>query len=168
MTEEDIQGTLAGQQKEPPLVERAYEVRAEMKVRHSELKSVSERLDHILAVPRARKWELRSQVVLGAVGGGFIGLIPFVALGPPLIAWGAYVVALVVALYFGLTYSDAANDVAAERADSILAIKEHIDKNMLTTEAARLQAPTPTRRLEPAGPAPAGAPPSPLAPRAEG
>src|ERR1700694_4426166 len=48
----DAAGTaLAGtQQKEPPLVERDYETRAEMRVRHSELKSISERLDGVAAV----------------------------------------------------------------------------------------------------------------------
>jgi hypothetical protein len=46
-----------------------------------------------------------------------------------------------------LACSGAAQDVSLERADSILAIKEHIDKTMLTTETPRLQAPTSARRL---------------------
>jgi hypothetical protein len=138
---------------EAPLVERPVEVTAELKIRHSELKSISERLDHVAALSRARRWELGSQVTLGALGGGFIGLVPFVALGPPRIAAAAYVAVLLVVLVLSRTYSGAANDVSAERADSILAIKEHIDKTMLTTETPRLQAPSGARRVAPGAPA---------------
>jgi hypothetical protein len=140
---------------EAPLVDRPVEAVAELRIRHSELKSISERLDHVAALSRAKKWELRSQVTFGALGGGFIGLVPFLAVGPPLIASAAYVAVLVVALILSLTYSGAADDVSAERADSILAIKEHIDNTMLRTDTPRLQAPT--RRLGP-GPQPADPP----------
>jgi hypothetical protein len=108
---------------------------------------ISERLDHVAALSRAGKWTPRSHIAMGAVGGGFIGLVPFLVVKPPLLASLAYVVALAVALYLGLTYSEAAEDIASERADSILAIKEHIDNTMLTTETPRLQAPTSARRL---------------------
>lgn len=148
----DIPGTLSDvqPQKEPPLVERSYESRAEIRVRHMELKSISERLDHVAAVSRARKWEVRSQLALGALGAGLIGVVPFAAIEPPLIAAACYGLALAVALYLSWTYSAAAHDVSDERVDSILAIKEHIDNTMLKTDTPRLQAPT--RRLGPAAP----------------
>lgn len=138
---------------EAPLVERSVEVIAELRIRHSELKSISERLDHVATLSRARKWELRSQIALGALGGGFIGLVLFLALKPPLFAAVGYGVVLALALYSSLTYSAAAEDISAERADSILGIKEHIDNTMLKTDTPRLQAPT--RRL---GPGPSSGP----------
>ena len=150
---------------EAPLVPRPVEAVAELRIRHSELKSVSERLDHVAAMSRAKKWELRSQVTLGALGGGAVGLIPFLALGPPVVASAGYVAVLVVALILSLLYSDAAEDIAAERADSILAVKEHIDKTMLKTDTPRLQAPTrrlgpgPTQGAAPAAPSPQRTPP---------
>lgn len=148
--------TLAdAQQKEPPppLVERAYEQRAEMKVRHAELKSVSERLDHVAPLSRAHKWGVQSQFLIGGVGGGIVGFIPFIASGPALVFVVVYVVVLVVALGVALLCKEAATDTAAERADSVLAIKEHIDTTLLTTETPRLQAPTGARRLGPGAPA---------------
>lgn len=135
---------------EAPLVSRPVEAVAELRIRHSELKSVSERLDHVAATSRAKKWELRSQVAFGALGGGGVGLIPFLAVRPPAVASAAYVAVLVVVLLLSLNYSNAAEDVAAERADSILAIKEHIDNTMLETGTPRLHAPT--RRLAPGPP----------------
>jgi hypothetical protein len=152
--------TLAeAQQKEPPLVERAYEVRAEMKVRHIELKSISERLDHVAAVSRAQRWGVRSQLLFGGLAGGVIGFIPFIASGPGLPFVIAYLVALAAALILAALHRDAATDIAAERADSILAIKEHIDNTMLRTETPRLQAPT--RRLGPGSSPPESSPESP-------
>jgi hypothetical protein len=150
-TQEDLGEPLAGAaQKEPPLVERAYEQRAEMRVRHAELKSVSERLDLVAPASRARKWEIRSQVGFGAFFGGLVGIVPFLAVEPPLLAAVGYAVVLVAVLLLTLIFGDAAEDVAAERADSVLAIKEHIDNTMLRTTVARLQPPAPTRRV--AGP----------------
>jgi hypothetical protein len=148
------------QQKEPPLVERAYEVRAEMKVRHIELKSISERLNNVAALSRAEKWGIRYQLLIGTLVGGGVGFIPFIASGPSPVFVGAYVVVLAAALLVAWLHREAATDIAAERADSILAIKEHIDKTMLATETARLRAPTPTRRVEPpgSGPGPPAAP----------
>jgi len=169
--EEDIQ-RLAGQQKEPPQVDRPYEVMAELKIRHSELKSISERLAHVANTSRAKKWEVTSEVAFGAFGTGVLGLIPFFVSKPSLPLIVGYLLLLVEAGLFGLICWNAGKDVADERVDSVIAIKDHIDKNMLTTEAARLQPPTPTRRLEPASlvaPAAAqAAPPSPRAPRAAG
>lgn len=133
---------------EPTLVQRPVEAVAEMRVRHSELKSISERLDHVAAVSRARKWEVRSQLALGALGAGLIGVVPFATTEPSLIASLLYGIVLAVALYLSWAYSAAAHDVSAERVDSILAIKEHIDQTMLKTDTPRLQAPT--RRLGPA------------------
>lgn len=135
-------------QGEPPLVERPFEARAEMKVRHIELKAISERLDNVAEVSRAGKWEVRSQLALGALGAGLIGLVPFAVVDPPLIAAAGYALALAIAAYLGWTYSSAAQDISSERVDSILAIKEHIDATMLKTDTPRLQAPT--RRLGPA------------------
>jgi len=164
MSDPEPAATLAElQQKEPPLVERAYEVRAEMKVRHSELKSISERLDNVAAISRAEKWGVRYQLLIGTLVGGGVGFIPFIASGPSVVFVAAYVVVLAVALLVAWLHREAATDIAAERADSILAIKEHIDKTMLATETARLQAPTTARRVAP----PAGAPersPEPEAP----
>jgi hypothetical protein len=140
-------GTTLADQKEPPLVERAYEVRAEMKVRHVELKSISERLDNVAALSRVEKWGVRYQLLVGTIVGGGVGFIPFIASGPSLVFVVAYVVALAVAVLVTRLHREAATDIAAERADSILAIKEHIDKTMLTTETPRLQAPTSARRL---------------------
>ncbi len=139
------------QQKEPPLVERAYEVRAEMKVRHIELKSLSERLDNVTALSRSQKWGVRYQLLVGALVGGGVGFVPFIASGPSVGFVVAYVAVLAVALLVTWLHREAAIDIAAERADSIVAIKEHIDKTMLATETARLQAPTTARRLPPAG-----------------
>ena len=133
---------------EAPLVERSFDTIAELRVRHSELKSISERLDHVAAVSRARKWEVRSQLALGALGAGLIGVVPFTTTSPSLIASILYGLVLAGALYLSWTYSKAAEDVGAERVDSILAIKEHIDTTMLKTDTPRLQAPT--RRLGPA------------------
>jgi hypothetical protein len=132
---------------EAPLVDRPVEVIAEMRVRHSELKSISERLDHVAAVSRARKWEVRSQLALGALGAGLIGVVPFATTKPSLIAAVGYGLALAAACYLSWTYSSAAQDISAERVDSILAIKEHIDNTMLKTDTPRLQAPT--RRVGP-------------------
>jgi hypothetical protein len=136
------------QQKEPPLVERAYETRAEMKVRHIELKAISERLDHVAAVSRAKKWEIRSQVTFGVVAGGVVALIPFLAAKPSLVLVVCYVAVLIVATGVSRLCWTAGTDIAGERTDSVLAIKEHIDKTMLKTETPRLQAPTDIRRLE--------------------
>jgi hypothetical protein len=129
-------------------VERPFDAIAELRVRHSELKSISERLDHVATVSRARKWEVRSQLALGALGAGLIGVVPFATAKPSLIASVVYGIVLAGALYLSWTYSKAAQDVGAERVDSILAIKEHIDTTMLKTDTPRLQAPT--RRLGPA------------------
>lgn len=120
-----------------------------MKVRHSELKSISERLDHVAALSRAEKWGVRSQYLIGGLGGGTIGFVPFIASGPALTFIVGYLVALVVVLLLGILHWEAATDIAAERADSILAIKEHIDNTMLTTETPRLQAPARARRVAP-------------------
>lgn len=116
-----------------------------MRVRHSELKSISERLNHVAAVSRARRWEVRSQLALGALGAGLIGIVPFATTAPSLVAAIGYGLALAAAFYLSWTYAAAAQDVSAERVDSILAIKEHIDSTMLNTDTPRLQAPT--RRL---------------------
>jgi hypothetical protein len=132
----------------PPLVERAYEARAEMKVRHSELKSISERLDNVAAVSRAKKWEVGSQVTLGVVAGGVIALLPFFAAKPSVVLVIAYVVVLIAATGASWLCWGANSDIAEERTDSVLSIKEHIDKTMLKTETPRLQAPTDVRRLE--------------------
>ena len=137
---------------EAPLVERSVEAIAEIRIRHSELKSISERLDHVAAVSRARKWEVRSQLSLGALGAGLIGVVPFATAKPSLVAAIVYGLALATALYLSWTYSSAAKDVSAERVDSVLAIKEHIDNTMLKTNTPRLQAPT--RRLGPGSSAP--------------
>ena len=153
---------------EPPQVERPYEVMAELKIRHSELKSISERLAHVADASRAKKWEVSAEVAFGAFGTGVLGLIPFFVSKPSLPLVVGYLLLLAEAGLFGLICWNAGKDVADERVDSVIAIKEHIDKNMLTTETARLQAPTPTRRLEPASPGSAGAQPSPPAPRAGG
>jgi hypothetical protein len=136
------------QQKEPPLVERAYETRAEMKVRHSELKSISERLDHVAAVSRAKKWEVGSQVTFGVVAGGVVALLPFLAAKPSLVLVTIYVVMLIGTAGASMLCWSANKDIAEERTDSVLSIKEHIDKTMLKTETPRLQAPTDVRRLE--------------------
>jgi hypothetical protein len=152
---------------EASLVERPFETTAELRIRHSELKSISERLDHVAATSRAPKWERRYQMALGATGAGIIGLIPFLVSRPSLIAEGIYAAVLAVALFLSRQYSNAARDVSAERADSVLAIKEHIDNTMLTTETPRLQAPTTARRIGPRPPSPAeapGAPPQTQAP----
>ena len=133
-------------------MERPVEAIAEMRVRHSELKSISERLDHVAAVSRARRWEVRSQLALGALGAGLIGAVPFATAKPSLIAAVFYGLALAAAFYLSWTYSAAARDISAERVDSILAIKEHIDNTMLKTDTPRLQAPT--RRLGPGSSAP--------------
>ena len=134
-------------QKEPPLVERDYETRAEMRVRHSELKSISERLDHVAAVSRAGKWGIRGQVLLGGGMGGVVGFVPFIASGPGLAFIVAYIVLIAVAMLLAWLHREAEQDIAAERVDSVLAIKEHIDKTLLKTETPRLQAPTTARRL---------------------
>lgn len=118
-----------------------------MRVRHVELKSISERLDHVEAVSRANKWGIRSQLLFGGFGGGAIGFIPFIASGPALVFIVVYVAIVLLALVLAALQRDAATDIAAERADSILAIKEHIDNTMLTTETPRLQAPARARRV---------------------
>lgn len=132
---------------EAPLVQRPYEVRAEMKVRHVELKSISERLDHVAETSRAKKWELTAEVMLGAFGAGVLGLIPFFASKPSATLVVGYFLLLAAVGAIGRICWSAGKDVASERVDSILAIKEHIDKTMLRTETPRLQAPT--RRLGP-------------------
>lgn len=136
------------QQKEPPLVERAYETRAEMKVRHIELKAISERLDHVVAVSRAKKWEVGSQVTFGVVAGGVVALLPFLAAKPSLVLVICYVAVLLATAGASRLCWTAGTDIAGERTDSVLSIKEHIDKTMLKTETPRLQAPTKIRRLE--------------------
>jgi hypothetical protein len=136
---------------EAPVVLRSYEARAEIQVRHMELKSLSERLDNVAALSRAEKWGVRYQLLVGAMVGGVVGFVPFIASGPSLGYVVAYVVVLAVALLVTGLHREATKDIAAERADSILAIKEHIDKTMLTTETARLQAPNAARRLPPGG-----------------
>lgn len=149
MTGAEPGATLADvQQKEPPLVERAYETRAEMKVRHIELKSISERLDHVAAVSRAKKWEISSQVTFGVFAGGAVALLPFLAAKPSLVLVIAYVAVLIAAAGVSRLCWDAKTDIAEERTDSVLSIKEHIDTTMLKTETPRLQAPTDVRRLE--------------------
>lgn len=113
------------------------------------------------------KWEVKSQLALGALGAGLIGAVPFAASEPSLIAAFLYGLALAAALYLSWTYSSAAEDISGERVDSILSIKEHIDNTMLKTDAPRLQAPT--RRLGPGAPQPVPqeAPSPPLDPRYE-
>jgi len=133
-----------------------------MKVRHSELKSISERLDHVAAVSRAKKWEVSSQVTFGVVAGGVVALLPFLAANPALLLVIAYVAVLLAATGASRLCWGANRDIAEERADSVLSIKEHIDKTMLKTETPRLQAPTDVRRLEaPVEQPPAGEPPLP-------
>ncbi len=141
MTLDDVQ------QKEPPLVERDFETRAEMKVRHSELKSISERLDHVSAVSRAKKWEVGSQVTFGVFAGGVVALLPFLAAKPSLVLVICYFAVLLAAVGASRLCWTAGADIAEERIDSVLSIKEHIDKTMLKTETPRLQAPTDVRRL---------------------
>lgn len=135
-------------QKEPPLVERAYETRAEMKIRHSELKSISERLDHVAAVSRAKKWEVGAQVTFGVVAGGVVALLPFLVAKPSLVLVIAYSAVLIATAGASRLCWVAGADIAEERVDSVLSIKEHIDRTMLKTETPRLQAPTDVRRLE--------------------
>jgi hypothetical protein len=134
---------------EAPLVERPYEVRAEMKIRHSELKAISERLDHVANTSRAKKWEISAEVTYGAFGAGVIGLIPFFVSKPSLPLVVGYLLLLAGAGIFGFICWHAGKDVADERVDSVLAIKQHIDSTMLRTETPRLQAPTPARRVAP-------------------
>lgn len=133
---------------EAPLVERPYEVRAEIKVRHMELKSISERLDHVANASRAKKWEVSAEVALGVFGAGVLGLIPVFASEPSVALIVGYLLLVVGAGIFGLICLQAGKDVADERVDSILAIKEHIDNTLVKTDTPRLQAPT--RRLGPA------------------
>ncbi len=134
--------------KQPPQVERSYEATAELKgVRHIELKSISERLDHVAAVSRAKKWEVRSEVTFGLVAAGILGAIPFGATNPSFVLIVGYVlVVAAVGIVCRLCWR-AGKDVAEERADSVVAIKEHIDKTMLSTDTPLLQAPTGARRL---------------------
>jgi hypothetical protein len=147
---------------ERPLVQRAYETRAEISVRHIELTSVSERLDHVAAVSRAQRWGVRGQLLLGGGVGGVVGFVPFIASGPEVPFIVAYVVLVGAAMLLAWLHREAESDVAAERVDSVLAIKEHIDKTMLPTETPRLQAPTQARRL--AAPAASLASETPLPP----
>jgi hypothetical protein len=134
---------------EAPVVERPYEVRAEMKIRHSELKSISERLDHVANTSRAKKWEVSAEVAFGAFGAGVLGLVPFLVSKPSLVLLIGYLMLLAGAGIFGLICWNAGRDVADERVDSVLAIKQHIDSTMLRTETPRLQAPTTARRVAP-------------------
>jgi hypothetical protein len=153
---------------DPPLVERPVEATAEMVVRHAELKSISERLDRIGAQPRARRWESRSEIAMGAVFGGAVGLIPFVASEPSALAVVIYVAVVVTLLGLSQIFWKAAEDVSAERGESIKAIKEHIDNTLLTTETPRLQAPSSARRFGPGEERPAlGSSPPPRLPGAD-
>jgi hypothetical protein len=133
---------------EPLLLDRSPDQIAELKnVRHSELKSISERLDNVSEVSRAGRWESRSQLTGAAAVGGAIGFLPFLAEKPSKPAALAYVAIVALAFVAAWLFSKAASDVRAERADSVAAIKAQIDNNILKTETPRLQAAT--RRLEP-------------------
>jgi hypothetical protein len=158
MSDAEPETTLAEvQQKEPPLIERDYETRAEMKVRHSELKSISERLDHVAAVSRAKKWEVGSQVTFGVVAGGVVALLPFLAARPSLVLVIGYFAVLIAAAGASRLCWTASADIAGERTDSVLSIKEHIDKNHVENgnatpaSAHRCQATWGSRRAAPGG-----------------
>jgi hypothetical protein len=119
----------------PPRVGRADHTIEEMEhVRVSELRSISERLDLLVEVPRARKWELRSQWLYAAAAGGGVGFIPFLAEKPSTLAAIAYVVVVGIVLLIGRLSFEAADDTRAERSESVSAIKQHIVTHMLATK----------------------------------
>jgi hypothetical protein len=103
-------------------------------VRVSELQSINERLDVLIEIPRARKWESRSQWLYAAAAGGGIGFVPFLAEKPSTVAAIAYVVVIGMVLLIGRLSAEAADDTRAERVESVSAIKGHIVKHMLATK----------------------------------
>jgi hypothetical protein len=124
-------------QGEPPIVSRADHAIEELEhVRVSELQSISERLDVLGEVPRARKWESRSQWLYAAAAGGGIGFVPFLAEKPSTVAAIAYVVVIAVALIGGRLSTEAADDTRAERIESVSAIKNHIVTHMLARKSS--------------------------------
>jgi hypothetical protein len=149
---------------EPPQLARSLETIAELpNIRHSELKSISERLGTVAEVSRSAAWGDRSQLAKGIAGGGAIGFVPFLVENPSTVAVGAYALAVLVAMAAGLIFSSAGKDVQAERSDSITAIKDHIDKYILATETPPRLLGT-ARRVEPALLPPYGTTPDPPAP----
>jgi hypothetical protein len=121
---------------EPPRVSRADHAIEELEhVRVAELQSLSERLDVLMEVPRARKWESRSQWLYAAAAGGGIGFIPFLAEKPSTLAAVAYVVAIIAVLIVARLSAEAADDTRAERIESVAAIKNHIVIHMLARKS---------------------------------
>jgi hypothetical protein len=120
-----------------PIVVPKPEAIAEMAgIRQSELQTISARLGRVCEPSRARWFAGAAVLALGgAVGGGF-GLIPFLSTTPApsssaTILYAALVgVGLVAALLCGLAY----RALHVERADSVGAIKEDLDRMLAAYE----------------------------------
>ena len=104
-------------------------------VRHSEMKSISERLGRIGRFPWAKAWSTAATLSGGAVVGGLLALIPFLSTTPaPTPTWKhIYIAALIIGAALTLILLAAAITTHAERAESIADIKADYDKYILET-----------------------------------
>jgi len=97
------------------------------------LRTFSDRLGRISDQPRAPKWEKRAQLLYGATGAGVLGAIPFFAEKPSQMAEVVFGILVVVAALGGWLCARSADDVRAERVEQISAIKDDLDKYIIST-----------------------------------
>ncbi len=122
--------------KEPPRLRRHRREIAEVEnLRHSEMQSISDRLERVGDFPWARMWATVSTLAGGAFVGGAVALIPFLSANPApsgkdeLIYFAALGLVALVAVLSAVSAATAHQ----ERVESISAIKTDFDKHILTS-----------------------------------
>lgn len=102
-------------------------------VRHSEMKNLSDRLGRCRRFPWASAWMTRTSIRLGALVGGLLALIPFESEKPGHEARTSYFLLLAAVVVVTIVSAIATLTTHTERAESIKAIKDDFDANVLGT-----------------------------------
>lgn len=120
---------------EPKVLKPSPEAIAELaQVRHQDMLSLSERMGRVQQQPRADRWERVSSNALWAAIAAGVAAIPLFGAREQVEEWVFYLYGAVLAILaitaFGCRW--ASKDVAAERSDSISAIKQDLDRWIAT------------------------------------